>query len=125
MIAALNPGWAKRYYTGIAASRGWFDRVYGPRLWSWRAFDRALLFAFVYASFSLMIGWLAFDAGQLGGVPFMTEGLPPWQRVAVLAALLVGSGVFFFVVGIGHQLSLKEGKVSLERGPQQPLGRRR
>ena len=93
MIAGLNPDWATRYYSAIAASRGWFDRVYGAKLWSWHAFDRALLFAFVYASLSLMIGWVAFDAGHLGGAPFLPEGLPLWRRAAILTVALVWIGL--------------------------------
>ena len=99
MLAALQRDRAKRYFDAISASTGWFDRVYGPNPWGATAFARALSFAFAYAILTLLIGWVLFDAGNLGGVPFLSEGQPMWQRAATLAAILVVAGSLFFVMG--------------------------
>lgn len=97
ILRGLQTDRAARYFGAIEASVGWFDRVYGPKLISYGAFDRALLFAFVYAIFTLLIGWAIFDAGQLGGVAFMPEGLPFWRRMASFATIMASCALVFAV----------------------------
>lgn len=86
IIAGLQPNRADRYFGAISASTGWFDRVYGLRLLGWRAFDRAFGFAMAYAVLTLLIGWVVFDAGNLGGVAFLPEGWSLLQRGGLLRA---------------------------------------
>ncbi|SIS50926.1 hypothetical protein [Phaeovulum vinaykumarii] len=74
-LAALSPNRADVWFAGIARARGFADRVYGEKLISWRAFDRALLFAFLYPITALLLGWGLFDAGRLDGSEFLPEGL--------------------------------------------------
>lgn len=98
MINALQPDWAQRYYGAIAGRLDWFDRFYGPRLLGWRAFDRAVQVAFVYAISTLLIGWVLFDAGNLGGAAFLPAGQTFWQRGAGLLAMAAVGGIVFAVL---------------------------
>lgn len=98
MITALRPDWADRYFGAIGETTGIFDRIYGPKPLGWRAYDRALDFALIYAILSLLIGWVLFDAGNLGGMAFLPEGLPPWHRVLTMAAIFGSSATILILL---------------------------
>jgi hypothetical protein len=125
ILRGLQTDRAARYFGAIEASVGWFDRVYGPKLISYRAFDRALLFAFIYAILTVLIGWTIFDAGQLGGVAFMPEGLPFWLRMVSLAstmafvALVCATYIFEtqFKTAIAARLAEALGRSTRHTGP--------
>lgn len=84
LLASLNPSPAQAYQTAITRTNDWFTRLYGPNLLGWRALNRALSIAFAYSIATLLIGWLAFDAGRLGGGAFLPEGLPFVQRLSAV-----------------------------------------
>jgi hypothetical protein len=46
----------------------------GSELLSGRAYARSLQIAIIYPVMALILGWLLFDKGVLGGVEFFPEG---------------------------------------------------
>lgn len=97
-LEALNPSPARAYITGITRISDIATRLYGPRLLSRHAFGRALQFALCYPILSLLLGWLFFDAGDLGGTEFIPEGMAAWQRGLIFVATLASSGVVFMLI---------------------------
>ncbi|ABA77572.1 hypothetical protein GQF56_14980 [Rhodobacter sphaeroides] len=93
----LNPDWADAWFAGIARFSGFASRLYGERLLSWRAFDKALMIAFLYPIAALLLGWALFDAGRLGESEFLPEGLKLWRRTLLLVAIGLGAGVMYLV----------------------------
>lgn len=98
MIATLQPDWANRYYAAIAASTGWFDRVYGPRLLGGMAFDRALTFAFLYSFTTFIMGWVLFDIGTIGGVQFIASKDSILERLIHLFTSLLGPIFLYYLI---------------------------
>ena len=59
--------YAEGYYITLSMLLRWADRFYGPEL-SWRAFDRCLLFAYIYPFIFAVIGWMIYQEPSPGGI---------------------------------------------------------
>jgi hypothetical protein len=71
---------------------GLAERVYGPRPSSSEAFGRCLSSAFAYPVLALLIGWVLFNAGDVGGMPFLPASDDWFDRVwRGVATILAGS----------------------------------
>ncbi len=89
LMGSLNANYAQAYLGAVTRTAEWFSSIYGKNLWGWQAFDRTLDIALMYSISTLLVGWLLFGVGNLGGATFLPEGLPFVTRflmVLVIAA---------------------------------------
>ncbi len=104
LIARYNLTGAQGYYRTINRVLYFANRLYGLRRISRRAFGRSLQLAFVYPVLALLLGWLLFDAGTLGGVDFLPEGQPwserLWRFGVLILAFAIAASSFRFAVYI-------------------------
>lgn len=106
LIARYNLTGAQGYYRTINRVLYFANRLYGRHPLGARAFARSLQLAFAYPILALLLGWLLFDAGTLGGVEFFPEGVPWFERLLSFGALMVAfalaAGSFKFAGYAGY-----------------------
>lgn len=86
----------ERYQQGIVWLNTRFQHWFGDA-WSWRAFDRYLLLAFIYPICLLMLAWLFGAPGKIGHLTIFPDQ-PPWRRLLSVSLLItLGVGMFFWL----------------------------
>jgi hypothetical protein len=59
------------WHTSLDWAEKWFSRHLGAEIWTYKGFNRLLLFALVYPLAFLLLTWLLTDAGQIGPLTVM------------------------------------------------------
>ena len=93
---SLTPGGERgaRYPQSVQRRSDGWDRFFGPRLLSFRAFDRCLLIAFVYPILLFVGAWALGGTHQMAGEDFLPDvehGWPRIWRTGLLLGLAIGA----------------------------------
>ena len=84
------------YIAALTRLTGWADTFYGPRLLGAQSFTRCLQIAFLYPLVALLMGWVLFDVGELGGFPMLEEGRSFPDRLWRLGVMLTGWAIAYW-----------------------------
>ena len=83
------------YLDGVSGLRARLEQAFGPP-WSWRAFDRCLLVAFVYPIFLLVMGWALGAPGTIGTLRLLPEQAPAQRALSALVLVSISLALFFW-----------------------------
>ncbi|WDE00998.1 hypothetical protein [Thalassomonas actiniarum] len=104
--AITKKSWVFLYHSWIASVLKRLELFFGPAL-SLSAFNRCLSIAYIYPLFAFLLSWLLGGNGKIASFVFLPEINQPLYRFFLLVWLILGFGLFFYLLRYFETVAVK------------------